>query len=200
MNTLNEQAIARDVIVIGASAGGIPAVSHLLSLLPNDLPAMIGVVIHRGDKAKSNWSDMFMRKTKLRVMEPSEGEPIVRGVVYLAPSDQHMTWVDGFVRLDRGEKRHHTRPAVDPLFTSAARTYGSRTIGVVLTGGGSDGAQGLLDIWTAGGIAIAQAPDEAEIPSMPRQAIAKDHIGAVLALHEIADALTHVVRGERWPI
>ena len=103
-----------------------------------------------------------------------------------------MRWVGGVVRLDRGQKQHFTRPAVNPLFTSAALTYGNRTVGVILTGGGSDGVQGLLDISAAGGLAIAQAPSEAESQSMPVHAISLDHVSAVLPLHQISDLLIRI--------
>ena len=89
--SINAESRARDVVVIGASSGGIPAVTRLLSRLPEDLQAFIGVVIHRGDKAPSNWSSMLGRRTRLRVVEPAQGETLTRGVVNIAPSDCHMT-------------------------------------------------------------------------------------------------------------
>lgn len=197
---MNDEAIARDVVVIGASAGGIPAVTELLSLLPDDLHAIIGVVIHRGNRSQSNWSAMLGKRTNLRVTEPLDGDPVTHGVVYVAPADQHMRWVNGLVRLDRGRKEHYTRPAVDPLFMSAAQGYRQRVVGIVLTGNGSDGARGLFEIAAAGGIAIAQTPGEAESPWMPRRAIERNRVVAILPLREIAAALTSLVRGSRWPI
>ena len=143
---------------------------------------------------------MLGKRTNLRVAEPLDGDRVFHGVVYVAPSDQHMRWVNGFVRLDRNGKEHYTRPAVDPLFTSVAQAYRQRVIGIVLTGNGGDGAHGLFEIAAAGGIAIVQTPGEADSPSMPRRAIERNHVVAVLALHEIADALTSLVRGDRWPI
>ncbi len=119
----------------------------------------------------------------------------MRGVVYIAPADCHMTFEHDSIALDGGAKEHHTRPAVDPLFTSAALAYGPRVVGVVLTGGGHDGMQGLLHITTAGGLSLVQKPSEAEHASMPEYAIAHDHVRAALTVDEIGDALVLLARG-----
>ena len=193
--SINPQKIARDVIVVGASAGGIHAVIELLSRLPADLPAFMGVVIHRGAASTSNWSSTLGMKTKLRVVEPNDGDLLTRGVVYIAPSDCHMTFEHDSIVLDGGPKEHRTRPAVDPLFSSAAVSYGPRVVGVVLTGGGHDGMLGLLDVTTAGGLSLVQKPSEAAHASMPEYAIAHDHVRAVLTVAEIGDALVLLARG-----
>lgn len=198
--SINPEKIARDVIVVGASAGGIRAVIEILSRLPDDLPAFIGVVIHRGAASTSNWSDVLGMKTKLRVVEPTDGDALTRGVVYIAPADCHMTFEHDSIALDGGAKEHRTRPAVDPLFTSAAIAYGRRVVGVVLTGGGHDGMQGLLDVTTAGGLSLVQKPSEAEHASMPEYAIAHDHVRAMLTVDEIGDALVLLARGGAVPI
>jgi two-component system chemotaxis response regulator CheB len=194
-STLNPLKIVRDVIVIGASAGGHSAVVTILSRLPKDLPAFIGVVIHRGAVSKSDWSSSLGSKTKLKVVEPASGDLLTPGVVYVAPSDCHMTFADGCVSLDREAKEHFTRPAVDPLFISAARAYGPRVVAIVLTGGGHDGMQGLLHVTTAGGLCLVQKPSEAECTSMPEYAIAHDHVRAALTVDEIGDALILLARG-----
>jgi two-component system, chemotaxis family, protein-glutamate methylesterase/glutaminase len=193
--SINAEERTRDVVVVGASAGGIQAITELLSRLPADLPAAIGVVIHRWADATSDWSAMLGKNTRLRVVEPAEGDRLAHGVVYVAPADLHMTFGKGEVHLDHGAKRHYTRPAVDPLFTSAALEYKSRVVGVVLTGGGHDGVQGLLDIKAAGGIALAQKPSEAEVSSMPSHAIVGAHVDAALSLDEIGDALVRLASG-----
>jgi two-component system chemotaxis response regulator CheB len=198
--SINPAEIARDVIVVGASAGGIRAVIEVLSRLPADLPAIIGVVIHRGAISDSNWSVSLGARTRLRVVEPVSGDPLNSGIVYVAPSDCHMTFDHGRVVLDGGPKEHHTRPAVDPLFISAAHAYGPRVVGVVLTGGGHDGMQGLLEITNAGGLSLVQKPSEAEHSSMPEYAIAHDHVRAALTADEIGDALVLLVRGCRVPL
>jgi len=197
---INAHRLVRDVIVIGASAGGIRAVVEVLSRLPADLPAFIGVVIHRGAVSSEDWSRTIGSRTKLRVIEPSAGDALVHGTVYVAPADCHMTFEDGRIALDGRAKEHFTRPAVDPLFTSAAKSYGSRVVGIILTGGGHDGMQGLLHITTAGGMSLVQKPSEAPHASMPAHAIAKDHVAAALTVDAIGDALPLLARGEVVPI
>jgi two-component system, chemotaxis family, protein-glutamate methylesterase/glutaminase len=198
--TLNPLKIARDVVVIGASTGGHRAVVEILSRLPADLPAFIGVVIHRGAVSNADWSISLGYKTKLRVLEPTQGALLTRGVVYIAPSDCHMTFAEGRISLDGGAKEHFTRPAVDPLFISAARAYGARVVAVVLTGGGHDGMQGLLRVTTAGGLCLVQKPSQADQASMPEYAIAHDHVRAALSVDEIGDALALLARGQAVPV
>jgi two-component system chemotaxis response regulator CheB len=197
---INPQKIVRDVIVIGASAGGIRAVIEVLSRLPADLPAFVGVVIHRGAVSSEDWSRTLGSRTKLRVVEPADGDPLVRGVVYVAPADCHMTFEHDGIGLDGNAKQHFTRPAVDPLFISAASAYGSRVVGVILTGGGHDGMQGLLHITTAGGLSVVQKPSDAEHASMPEYAIARDHVVAALTVDEIGDALARLALGWSVPV
>jgi two-component system chemotaxis response regulator CheB len=198
--SINHEKIARDVVVVGASAGGIRAVIEILSRLPGDLPAFIGVVIHRGADSTASWADVLGMKTKLRVVEPNAGDRLTPGFVYVAPSDCHMTFEYGGIVLGGGPKEHHARPAVDPLFASAARAYGPRVVGVVLTGGGHDGMQGLLHVTTAGGLSLVQKPSEAEHASMPEYAIAHDHVRAELTVDEIGDALVLLARGRDVPL
>jgi len=193
---INSEKIARDVIVVGASAGGFRAVIELLARLPADLAAFIGVVIHRGATSSSNWSASLGNKTQLTVVEPANGDAMQRGVVYVAPGDCHMTFESGRITLDGEPKQHHTRPAVDPLFSSAALAYGPRVVGIVLSGGGHDGMRGLLDIARAGGLSLAQKPSEAEHDSMPAFAIKHDHVRAALSVDELGAALVLLVRGE----
>jgi two-component system, chemotaxis family, protein-glutamate methylesterase/glutaminase len=192
---LNRDKVARDVIVIGASAGGIGAVVEILSYLPEDLDAIVGIVVHRGDRSKSNWARMLGRKSRLRVVEPMDGDVLAPATAYIAPSDRHMRFESGRIALDDGPKQHFTRPAVDPLFISAAHAYGPRVIGVVLTGGGQDGTRGLISISEAGGLSIAQKPSEAEHPRMPASALANDHVKVALTLTQIGEALVVLARG-----
>jgi two-component system, chemotaxis family, protein-glutamate methylesterase/glutaminase len=194
--SINSEKIVRDVIVVGASAGGIRAVIELLSRLPADLPAFMGVVIHRGTASRPSWSEVIGMKTGLKVVEPTNGTPLQRGVVYVAPADCHMKFEHGKIALDGGAKEHHTRPAVDPLFASAALAYGRRVVAVILTGGGHDGMLGLLHVTTAGGLSLVQRPSEAEHTSMPEYAIAHDHVRAALAVDEIGDALVLLAGGD----
>ena len=173
---------------------------EILSRLPQDLPAFIGVVIHRGATSKSNWSHSLASRTNLTIVEPAGGDLLAHGMVYIAPNDLHMTFATGRVGLDHGAKEHFTRPAVDPLFISAARAYGNRVVAVVLTGGGHDGMQGLLHVTAAGGLCLVQKPSEAEYPSMPEYAIAHAHVCAALTVDKIAEALALLARGSAFAI
>jgi two-component system, chemotaxis family, protein-glutamate methylesterase/glutaminase len=111
-----------------------------------------------------------------------------------------MMFDQGRIILRGGAKEHHTRPAVDPLFTSAALAYGPRVVGIVLSGGGHDGMQGLLRITSARGLSIVQKPSEAEAPSMPEYAILHDHVSAALTVDKIGDALVLLAHGRRVPV
>jgi two-component system chemotaxis response regulator CheB len=192
---INPLKIVRDVILIGASAGGHRAVAEILSRLPADLPAFIGIVIHRGAASKANWSHSLGSKTKLRVIEPVNGSPLTRGTVYVAPGDCHMTFDHDQVFLDHDAKQHFTRPAVDPLFVSAAQAYGPRVVAVILTGGGHDGMQGLLQVTAEGGLSLVQKPGEAEHSSMPEYAILHDHVCAALRVGEFGSTLVRLAHG-----
>ncbi len=185
----------RDVVVIGGSAGAIEALVALLGKLPPDLPAAIGVVVHRPAAYVSRLAEVLDRHSTLRVAEPEDGAPLERGRVYLAPRDHHMVLADGRIALDRGPQQHRFRPAVDPLFLSAARTHGPRVVGVLLSGGGADGVRGLVAIKAARGISLVQDPREARNPTMPVNAIAEDDVDAVLPLAEVADALAVLTTG-----
>jgi two-component system, chemotaxis family, protein-glutamate methylesterase/glutaminase len=195
---INREKVARDVIVIGASAGGIAAVIQVLAYLPEDLDAIVGVVIHRGDLSKSSWAGVLGRKSRLRVLEPMDGDVLAIGTAYVAPSDRHMRFESGRISLDDGPKQHFTRPAVDSLFVSAARTYGPRVVGVVLTGGGQDGTKGLISISEAGGLSLVQKPSDADDPRMPASALANDHVRAALPLTQIGEALVALARGDAF--
>ena len=128
--------------------------------------------------------------------EPRHGEPLTFGSVYLAPRDQHLSIVDSTFRLERGPKEHFTRPAIDALFRSAAASQGPRVVGVLLTGGGRDGASGLTAIKQAGGLIIVQHPGDAQSPAMPRYAIERCDPDLVLPLAEIPLTIMAAMRGQ----
>jgi two-component system chemotaxis response regulator CheB len=187
---INEERIPRDIVVVGASAGGVEALGNLFAVLPPALPAAVAVVIHRSPVAKTMLSWVLGRRTRLPVAEPADGEALEPSRIYVAPRDQHMV-VDGpQLRLHRGPKEHRTRPAIDPLFRSAAAAYRSRVVGVLLSGFGDDGVTGLVAIKAAGGLVLVQDPQEARHPTMPLAAIAKDGVDAALDLADIGRALT----------
>jgi two-component system chemotaxis response regulator CheB len=199
MSTVNAEGRRRDVAVIGASAGGIMALQRLLQTLPVDFPGIIALVLHRNPYFESELPQLLGRTNGHTITEPTTGETAERRHIYVAPRDLHMTFNDGKFRTHRGPKEHYTRPAIDPLFTSAVTAYGPRVVGVVLTGGGDDGVDGLIAIKAAGGITIAQDPEEALHPFMPMNAISYDHVDLILPVDEIADALTALATGQSMP-
>ncbi|OLD97579.1 MAG: hypothetical protein AUI36_45465 [Cyanobacteria bacterium 13_1_40CM_2_61_4] len=185
----------RDLIVIGASAGGVQALRQLFGALPGDLPAAVAVVIHRSPFAESMLADVLDRSAVLPVSEPAHEERFETGHIYLAPRDHHLIVSDGHFLLTRGAKEHYTRPAVDPLFRSAAESAGRRVIGVVLTGSGDDGVIGLIAIKAAGGMSLVQDPAEALHDSMPETAIEHDDADAILTISELAEELPRLAAG-----
>ncbi|TMQ25547.1 MAG: chemotaxis protein CheB [Candidatus Rokuibacteriota bacterium] len=193
---LNPERIRRDVIVVGASAGGVEALIRLFSELPADIAAAVAVVLHRSPVHETRLALVLGRRASLPVYEPGDGDPLKPGAIWLGPRDQHLLVEDGRLRLSRGPREHHTRPAIDPLFVSAARGYGSRVVGVVLSGTGDDGVRGLIAIKAAGGLSLVQDPTEALHSGMPRNALAGDRVNATLSLEDLASTLGALALGE----
>jgi two-component system chemotaxis response regulator CheB len=187
---INAERIARDVVVVGASAGGVEALGQLFAVLPPALPAALAVVIHRSPVTATMLPRVLGRRARLPVAEPADGEALEPSRIYVAPRDQHMVIEGRQLRLHRGPKEHRTRPAIDPLFRSAAAAHRSRVVGVLLSGFGDDGVTGLVAIKAAGGLVLVQDPHEARHPSMPLAAIAKDGVDAALDLADLGRALT----------
>jgi len=194
---LNAAEVARDVIVVGASAGGIAAASALFRMIPSDLLAIKAVVLHRSPYASTRLASVLERLSGQHVIEPEDGARLVPGAVYLAPADMHLTLARDHAVLTRGVHEHSTRPSVDPLFRSAAAAFGRRVLGILLSGAGDDGVLGLMRIKAAGGIAIVQWPGEAEHASMPTNALRHDRVDAALPLHKMAAVIPCLARGER---
>jgi two-component system chemotaxis response regulator CheB len=186
---------ARDIIVIGASAGGLDAVRTLMQNLPQKLSASLFVVIHTSPEGPGLLASILDRVGTLRVVSAQDGARIERGVVYVAPPDVHLIFRDQHIKLSRGPREHHFRPAIDPLFRSAAEHYGNRVIGVVLTGNMADGTHGLMVIKQAGGIAIVQDPEEATVPMMPISAIEHVDVDYILPTKEIGGLIAGLVMG-----
>ena len=157
------------IVVIGASAGGIEALRAVLEGLADSVPAAIAAVIHIGPYA-AQLPGSLHNATKLPIRYAEDGEILQTGTVYLAPPDRHLLVNDTTLTLSHGPRENFTRPAVDPLFRSAAEYFGPVTIGLILSGNLSDGTAGLWEIKRRGGIAIVQDPAEAEYPGMPQSA------------------------------
>ena len=183
---------ARDIIVIGTSAGGLSALTKLLRQLPPDLPATIFVVQHMSSAHRSYLPALLERAGSLRVSQARHGERFVKSHVYIAPPDHHLIVEDGTIHLSQGPKENRTRPAVDPLFRSAALSFRARVVGVVLTGDLDDGTAGLWSVKYRGGITVVQDPQDAEHPSMPRSAANNVKIDYCLPLKEIGPLLVRL--------
>jgi two-component system chemotaxis response regulator CheB len=176
----------RDIIVIGGSAGAIESLLVLVSHLPAELDAAIFVTVHTLPVGGSLLPKILSRRGPFSAAVPADGEPIVCGRVYVAPPDLHMMIEPGRVQLSGKPKENRHRPAIDPLFCSAARAYQDRVIGIILSGTLDDGSVGLRVIRQERGTAIVQDPEEALFPQMPRNAIAIAHPQHVAPVVEIA--------------
>jgi two-component system, chemotaxis family, protein-glutamate methylesterase/glutaminase len=178
--------VRRDLIVIGASAGGVEALTTLFKLLPEDLAASALVVIHISPGATGRLPQIIRRVSNLQIKYAESGEMPENGKIFVAPPNNHLYVQDSKLLLSNAPRVNGVRPAIDVLFRSAAEAYGSRVIGIILSGMLSDGAEGLMAIKAAGGIAIVQDPDEAAFAGMPNRAIQKVPVDHILPIHEIA--------------
>jgi two-component system chemotaxis response regulator CheB len=176
------------LIVIGASAGGIRALLRLTAELPEALPAAVLIVQHIGAH-RSILPEMLGQRCRLPVAHPFDGEPLQAGIVRIAPPDEHMSVDGGRIRLGRGPKEHHARPAIDPLFRSAAVDLGPAVVGVILTGMLDDGTPGLAAIKALGGTTVVQDPADAEFASMPESALRYVEVDHTVPLATMAPLL-----------
>jgi two-component system chemotaxis response regulator CheB len=183
----------KDIVVIGTSAGGMDALQRLVATLPGDLPASLFVVWHLPPGTKSILPAVLSKAGKLPASMPKDGDRIERGRIYVAPNDHHMLVENGYIRVARGPKENRFRPAIDPLFRSAAYVYGTRVIGIVLTGALDDGTAGLWTIKLRGGTTIVQEPSEAQMKSMPLNALANVEVDHKLPVAEIGPLLARLV-------
>lgn len=188
--------VGRDIVAIGGSAGGIRAMRSLLAQLPATIPAAIFLVLHTSVNSPGLLADVLTVPGAPPVRYAKNGERFEHSVVYIAPPDLHMfVEPSGHIRLEFGPKENRFRPAVDPLFRSAALAFGPRVAGVILSGGLDDGTAGLAAIKAAGGIAIVQDPQEAEASSMPRSALLHVPADHCLPVRDIAALLISLSSG-----
>lgn len=184
----------RNIIVIGASAGGFEALKKLAGDLPADLPASIFIVWHMSPDVTGILPQVLNRSGRLTAKNAEDGELIEPNRIYVAPPDRHLIIENSHVRVTRGPKENRFRPAVDPLFRSAAYSYGARVIGVILSGALDDGTSGLWTVKYHGGTAIVQDPSDAEVPSMPRNALHEVDVDYVVPVAELGELLVRLTQ------
>ncbi|MGH9562061.1 MAG: chemotaxis protein CheB, partial [Terracidiphilus sp.] len=191
----------RDIVVIGASAGGIGALAQLATRLPNDFQAAIFVTIHAYSGRNGFLPKLLSSKGTWPADQARDGEPIRPGRIYTAPPDYHLTLENGRVLLSHGPKENMQRPCINTMFRSAASVYGPRVAGVLLTGLLDDGAAGLWEIQRRGGATIVQDPEEAQFPSMPESAIKGLNVQYIVRIAEMGTLLKRLAtqNRERFP-
>lgn len=184
--------MAFELVVVGASLGGLHALEVLLAGFPQDFPAPIAVVQHRQKNSENTLSLSLQRHIALPISEPEDGDAIAKGHVYLAPADYHLLVEFGRFALSTDAPVEYARPSIDVLFESAADAYERKVIGIILTGANQDGVQGLASIKARGGLAVVQEPATASCPIMPKAAIAAVKVDWVIPLAEIAPLLLKI--------
>jgi two-component system chemotaxis response regulator CheB len=186
----------KDIVVIGGSAGSHTVLRQIMADLEADIPASIFVATHVPTHSAGYLADALGKAGAVPVVEPADGQPIERGKVYVAVPDHHLLIVDGTVRLGNGPRENMTRPAVDPLFRSAALSYGPRTVGIVLSGMLNDGASGLTAIKACGGTAVVQHPLDAQADQMPLAALEVVQADEVAPANQLGRMINRIVRME----
>ena len=186
-----------DLVVIGASAGGVGSLQRVVEHIPADFPAAIVVALHLPDGVKSLLPQILARAGNLPASHAVNGEAIEAGRIFIAPAGFHLTVRPGRLMVTRGAREHGHRPAIDPLFRSAAVSYGARAIGVILSGLLDDGTVGLREIKRAGGLAIVQDPRDTEWPSMPQSALNHVQVDYSVPATQIGTLLQQIVMKRR---
>ena len=183
-----------DLVVVGASWGGLQAVRWLLEGLPDDFPTPLVVAQHRSTDSSDVMVRMLQGHSSLAISEASDKDAIEHGHVYIAPPDYHLLVEPGSLALSTDEFVHHSRPSIDVVFESAADAYADRLVGVILTGANTDGSAGLKRIRDEGGVTVVQDPATAARPEMPSAAMAAVKDAKVLPLRKIASFLAEICR------
>jgi two-component system chemotaxis response regulator CheB len=186
----------RDIVVVGASSGGVEAISKIVAGLPEHFAAAIFVVLHIGEHARSHLPDILNRSGKLPAAHAVAHEPIRRGRIYVAPPGLQTYVQHGRLSVRRGPQENLHRPSIDALFRTAAHHYGPRVVGVVLSGALDDGSAGLLAVKEGGGVTIVQDPDDARVPDMPANAMARTAADYVVPSDEIAALLVSLIAAD----
>ena len=189
--------IGFEAVVMGASLGGMEALMVVLGCLPEDFPVPVLVVQHLSSSDDGFLVEYLNDKCKIKVLQARESELVVGGSVYLAPPDCHLSVINGgTLILSDGDKVNHSRPSINVLFRSAARAYGPKLIGILLTGASIDGARGMASIKEYGGLTIVQDPTTARSGVMPQSAIDACDVDYILPLETVAGVLVELVRGQ----
>lgn len=186
----------KDIVVIGGSTGSQPVLQQILSDLSPQTPASIFIATHLHYKSPGYLPEILARVGPLPVSQAIDGQPIEKGHVYVAAPDRHLLVVDGTMRLGDGPRENMTRPAIDPLFRSAALSYGSRAIGLVLSGMLNDGASGLSAIKACGGTTVVQHPLDALADQMPRAALEVVDADEVASASDLGALLNRLIGSE----
>jgi two-component system, chemotaxis family, protein-glutamate methylesterase/glutaminase len=184
---------ASSVVVVGASAGGVEALTTLAAGLPADLEAAVCVVLHLPAGAESRLAEIISRAGPLPATQARGGEPLAAGRIYVSPPGRHLTVREGQTLVVRGPHENGVRPSIDVLFRSAALAYGRRTVAVVLSGTRDDGVAGASAIGARGGCVFVQDPDDSLFGALPMHTVVRDHPDRVLPLTELAGAITSAV-------
>jgi two-component system chemotaxis response regulator CheB len=189
-----EDGAVRDLVVIGASAGGVETLTRIVSRLPADLAASVCIVLHIAPSSPSALAGILGRAGPLKCRQATGGEALVPGEILVAPPDHHLVIEDDHAHLTVGPRENGHRPSIDTLFRSASKARNGQVIGVVLSGNRDDGAAGLATIKARGGAAIVQDPDEALYSGMPASAIASVTVDEIARSDDIASAIARLVR------
>lgn len=182
-----------DIVVIGASSGGVEAIVRVASAFPPDFPAAVFVVLHVSPLSPSVLPQILSWSSRIPATHPADGETIKPGHIYFAPPDRHLLVTPDHIEVTAGPRENHHRPSIDVLFHSAAEAFGPRVIGVILTGALDDGAAGLWAVRNRGGLTFVQDPNDAVYPSMPLAAIGVAAPHHILELDAIGPKLVEVV-------